>query len=768
MRVPVYERQVGINPMPGARVNAPGNAGAYGAGIGAAIGGAAERIGAIAQDMEDAKTLELFNAFKRESAEYHEHPDKGIYNTRVGSGAWNVTKDADEWLEQKANEYAKKAPGARARQNFQRMAGQHREQMFGANSRFEAGQIKKYRESEADAAIQTGLDEIAQNYDNDEAIERIKQGMDEAVAFKVKGMGPEAVKSAYAELDDKIAMTRLARMLEDDPEKAEEWFYEHKEDFGSDGLIRAEKAVNTAMERLTAERKKQAVYGIANDYWDKYGKADMETRDAIYSDENLTDEEKDFVWRRLEAREADIERQEKQDEINYKNGWINKIIEGSSSYEEAMQFVADSGASGAERLQLERLVKQVWQPEKFKESITDWAQAFTEIKEGRFNSTDEIIYRWGGRLKASTLQGLVRMFYTGSTSVGKGGSGGGIEYVGYSFSKAIENTMKALDIDQGTADAALFCTILGKELEQFRQQHGRDANPTEKQAMLNEYVKTQPVSARGIKSYMGKIAKQMGFELSPVYGMFGAISGYDYVKPNGDGTFTTFDPSMAYDYAQVNDKPKEREPLPPLPPLQYGQSVIKTGAGRENRGERPRMMPDGTPFPNRRPAANPQAQIREMPQRVKRQRGNTPDTGDIGLDVLGGAKAPQPKNGHYGAPRDSGKRTHHGQDYSIVAGTAVKAPELGGVKMTVSGVGYDKTSGNKLHLSGKHNGHTFRLFMCHFQDGSISVKNGQTVTGGALLAKVGSTGHSGGPHLHIETFIDGKRVDPKEFYKLIG
>ena len=44
MRVPVYERQVGINAMPGARVNAPGDANAYGAGIGAAVTDAAEKI----------------------------------------------------------------------------------------------------------------------------------------------------------------------------------------------------------------------------------------------------------------------------------------------------------------------------------------------------------------------------------------------------------------------------------------------------------------------------------------------------------------------------------------------------------------------------------------------------------------------------------------------------------------------------------------------------------------------------------------------------
>ena len=67
MRVPVYERQVGIGPMPGARVSAAGGAEAYGAPVGAAIHELGGRAYQIAQDVEDAKTLSLFNAFRKES-----------------------------------------------------------------------------------------------------------------------------------------------------------------------------------------------------------------------------------------------------------------------------------------------------------------------------------------------------------------------------------------------------------------------------------------------------------------------------------------------------------------------------------------------------------------------------------------------------------------------------------------------------------------------------------------------------------------------------
>lgn len=43
---------------------------------------------------------------------------------------------------------------------------------------------------------------------------------------------------------------------------------------------------------------------------------------------------------------------------------------------------------------------------------------------------------------------------------------------------------------------------------------------------------------------------------------------------------------------------------------------------------------------------------------------------------------------------------------------------------------------------------------------SLSVKVGQKVTRGQVIAQVGSTGNSTGPHLHFGIYINGKEVDP--------
>ena len=99
-------------------------------------------------------------------------------------------------------------------------------------------------------------------------------------------------------------------------------------------------------------------------------------------------------------------------------------------------------------------------------------------------------------------------------------------------------------------------------------------------------------------------------------------------------------------------------------------------------------------------------------------------------------------------------RTHGGLDIAASAGTAIKAIASGRVICASYQGGY----GNMVkidHGSGvqSYYGHCSKLY----------VSQGQYVEAGKVIAAVGSTGHSTGPHLHLEIRINGQTVNPQKY-----
>ena len=101
-------------------------------------------------------------------------------------------------------------------------------------------------------------------------------------------------------------------------------------------------------------------------------------------------------------------------------------------------------------------------------------------------------------------------------------------------------------------------------------------------------------------------------------------------------------------------------------------------------------------------------------------------------------------------------KMHEGIDVGAPHGASIYAPADGVVVFAGIKPGFGK------HVQIDH-GYGIETLYAHSE--RLHVKSGQQVKRGILLANVGSTGHSTGPHLHYEVRINGVPVDP--FYFII-
>ena len=108
----------------------------------------------------------------------------------------------------------------------------------------------------------------------------------------------------------------------------------------------------------------------------------------------------------------------------------------------------------------------------------------------------------------------------------------------------------------------------------------------------------------------------------------------------------------------------------------------------------------------------------------------------------------------YGVSSSIRKSTHTGLDISAVTGTDIKVVADG----TVISAGY---SGSYGYLVKVDHGNGVETWYAHTS--KMYVKKGDTVKAGDVIAAVGSTGNSTGPHLHLEIRVNGETVNPQNY-----
>lgn len=116
---------------------------------------------------------------------------------------------------------------------------------------------------------------------------------------------------------------------------------------------------------------------------------------------------------------------------------------------------------------------------------------------------------------------------------------------------------------------------------------------------------------------------------------------------------------------------------------------------------------------------------------------------------------------HYGYrihPVYKTKKFHTGIDIGAGYGLDIVAAADGVVTLATTNGGYGKCI---VINHGTKNGKAITTLYGHCS--TLLVSNGATVKKGQVIAKVGSTGVSTGPHLHFEVRLNGSTIDPDEY-----
>lgn len=144
--------------------------------------------------------------------------------------------------------------------------------------------------------------------------------------------------------------------------------------------------------------------------------------------------------------------------------------------------------------------------------------------------------------------------------------------------------------------------------------------------------------------------------------------------------------------------------------------------------------------------------IRKLEEEKEKEKENAIATiNGINLSVL-------PVNGmitsRYGVSSRIRRSTHTGLDIACSKGTGIKVTAKG----TVTFAEYNGSYGNLVKVN---HGNGVETWYAHCD--KIYAKVGQEVNSGDIIAAVGSTGNSTGPHLHLEIRINGQTVNPQNY-----
>lgn len=156
-----------------------------------------------------------------------------------------------------------------------------------------------------------------------------------------------------------------------------------------------------------------------------------------------------------------------------------------------------------------------------------------------------------------------------------------------------------------------------------------------------------------------------------------------------------------------------------------------------------------------------EAEIRRQEEEAKKkaqEAGQTYKTKSIGdIKFVWPCPASSRITSNFGSrtsPTEGASSNHKGIDIGAATGTNIVAAAAGEVVVST----YSYSAGNYVMIN--HGGGVYTVYM-HASKLLVSV--GETVKQGQVIAKVGSTGYSTGPHLHFGIRVNGTYVNPRQY-----
>jgi lipoprotein NlpD len=191
--------------------------------------------------------------------------------------------------------------------------------------------------------------------------------------------------------------------------------------------------------------------------------------------------------------------------------------------------------------------------------------------------------------------------------------------------------------------------------------------------------------------------------------------------------------------------------------LSVGQELLIPTVGSDEDPDEPHAEPGVAPAPERggAPVAVGRDELPPRPSATGQPTGSRGRAGASRPEPATKGMLDWPLRGVlYGRFGKKGREPHDGIDLAAPAGTPVKTGQEG----TVLYAGEQKAYGLIVIVQ-----HPNGLITLYAHNRDLRVKTGQTVRRSQVIATVGESGRTSGPHLHFEVRVDGKPVDPVDY-----